>query len=86
MNYHLQIKFLRRKVFLRNLFKVHFVKSSYLIVTIDQGRIEKFFVEEEFEMFLYGREHLGFGIFFLKNPSKLKKNPKGAGGLTPKHL
>jgi len=30
--------------------------------------------------FLYGRENLGGGgevwIFFLKNPSKLKKNPK----------
>jgi len=32
---------------------------------------------EEVEFYLYGWENLrGVGIFFLKNPSKLKKNSK----------
>jgi len=40
----------------------------------NQRRIQKFF-ERGFEIFVYGEENLGGGvrIFFIKNPSKLKK-------------
>jgi len=39
-----------------------------------------------FEIFLYGRENLGeFGIFFLKNSSKLKKFPKKGRGFDPQN-
>jgi len=50
-----------------------------------QGRIQKIFRGRGFEIFWYRRETLGgFWDFFLKNPSKLKKNFSKGGVLTPK--
>jgi len=50
------------------------------------GAYPEIFRRRGFEIFLYGMENLrgGFGVFFLKNPSKLRKIPKRVGVLTPK--
>jgi len=51
-------------------------------IIFHSGAYPKIFERGEgFELFLYGR---GFGIFFLKNPSKLKNFPKG-GSLPPEY-
>jgi len=48
----------------------------YETTPIHRG-VHQFFDGGEFEFFLWtGKFREGFGIFFFKNPSKLKKNPK----------
>jgi len=51
------------------------------------GAYPEVFRGRGFEIFLYGRENLGggFGIFFLKNPSKLKNFSQKGGGFDPQN-
>jgi len=62
------------------------IQYSGTAILDHQGRIQKFFEGGILKFFVWtGKFRGGFGIFFLKNPSKLKKIfSKRGGGLIPK--
>jgi len=68
------------KIFILDSYKEIF----YMSHSQQQGRIQNFFMVG-LKFFLYGREIFGvdLGLFFLKNPCKLKKIPKKGGPPNP---